>query len=1089
MALFKDYSPPVLEWQELRARLSLLPLPSDDSDSSSISKARYHLGQAVHEHEKKWLLKKGQDVGLMLPPSHLDDLQKVRIYTMADFVLQADKARDLDVQVCAQDKNGNGNRIQLSEDQLQQVHKTGEFRVDSILFENQHHIWKVAPGFYSGIQTRREELGQDVGTMLDHAVVYTTDAIVGGAPSLKAAIVDGIGGAFQIILGVLRQSFFLGGLRHRAYSEDTIAKLLELAEQSYVQHHLFKAKEGYQYDVRRLCDDSSGPQRELLWDILEEHWDGAQECRVTDDFRRQANREARGTIAALRLDFDGEDQGMAIELDERKARQSPIEAISERNRAQKEWRKKRREDWKDKLRLDVGSVETMNELDRILAEEVERFVVDADEEAVREHLVTYKNKTLPHRHPFLSLSKKWVERKLDAEKRKIMNAFEKNRLGRVATRLQETGLPVQAEARALAIKFECDHKSDITNKLHSVETPFPPLTFSILQLNPKNWRGDGGCIKHKEVEVDLGKPFWRVHYTRFLFVGLFKSMIGGSYHFLVRGPLSFRAMFGPCPYYAIRYPSPDPASLTPTLASRLHSFYQSLGQARNTFESTPDRGLIGKSIQRIFLRGYLTMKCMFGTAVIVSFMTIGTFIASTCNAIILASSPVLAALYTIAVTVFNLVVYDTALNGAHNRLSTRGDSFSRVPSEQYSSVSPVLKLAVGVPYYLVFHGVLQSILASLKIVWHPVIAALQLVLSSFRYSLRTVRDTVTWPLIRNYSRIPAENTFLAWRIHGPGLAAKEYYRLPLEAAKASVLVFLDRYRLNAHATVRKEELDAPYKSYRKLFLSAVEPFGIGITMNVPSPSAIGLKMEAGGARPLDRFNQRRGLPFARTGIHEHILDDIWDVLAKEICSSHPDYTRAQQAQVEVNWNQPIMRLSGRDLGEIIRDLVEASYEVHKSKGTLEMDEMVNRAAKVWATLKLHLRIRDQQLATAIAIPAHAAGRFRWSIAEQNELWDFTLRAVETFGTMLKEELQIIQAKSEFSEHLEPYVQQVADAFYTKSGARPGQDIPTIASYLLVQLLGGENMLESLEDIDEALVLHPKMAAEDEHLKFWKSMVF
>lgn len=483
------------------------------------------------------------------------------------------------------------------------------------------------------------------------------------------------------------------------------------------------------------------------------------------------------------------------------------------------------------------------------------------------------------------------------------------------------------------------------------------------------------------------------------------------------------------------------------------------------------------------------MKCMFGTAVIVSFMTIGTFLTSAFNAIILASSPVLAALVTIAVTVFNLVLYDTALNAAHNRLRKRGDSFSGVPAERYSCVSPVLKLAVGVPYCLVFHGVFPTILASLKIVWHPVMAALQLVLSSFRYSLRTVRDAVTWPLIRKYSRIPAENTFLAWRIHGPGLAAKEYYRLPLEAAKASVLVFLDRYRLNAHATVRKEELDAPYKSYRKLFLSAVDPFGLGITMNVPSPSAIGLKMEAGGARQLDRFKQHRDLPFARTGIHEHVLDDIWDVLAKGICSSHPDYTRAQQAEVEANWNQPIMRLSDRDLGEMIRDEVEVRYEVHKSKGTLELDEMVNRAAKVWATLTLHLRLRDQQLTTAIAIPAHAAGRFRWSIAERTELWDFTLRAVETFGTMLKEELQIVQAKSEFGEDLGPYVQQVADAFYTKSGARPGQDIPAVASYLLVQLLGGENMLESLEDIDEALVLHPKMAAEDEHLIFWKSLVF
>jgi hypothetical protein len=83
-----------------------------------------------------------------------------------------------------------------------------------------------------------------------------------------------------------------------------------------------------------------------------------------------------------------------------------------------------------------------------------------------------------------------------------------------------------------------------------------------------------------------------------------------------------------------------------------------------------------------------------------------------------------------------------------------------------------------------------------------------------------------------------------------------------------------------------------------------------------------------------------------------------------------------------------------------------------------------------------MNMLDQRLRTAIAIPHHATGRFSWTQSERDDLWEFTLKVVESFATMLKEELRGIQATSEFGPQLEPSIQQVTDAFYTKSGARP-----------------------------------------------------
>ena len=1124
---FKPYASQRLEWEAF----SLQALPTTTNANATqqhdfppppppIQIAQEQLAQAVRE--KQWLLQQNQHISL--PQTHLPTSTSTttRVFSIGDFVLRADEARARDVQACAVDKAGN--RIQLSPEQLGQLQQTGELQVDSVLFENQHHVWKVAPGFYSGSQTRQDDLGQGIGRMLEHAVLYPMDSIVGPPVlvvlrdehstktsnsniSLRSAVTDGLGGAIQLLRSATQQLWFLGGIKYQAYSQDIIDELLDLAERAYVQEHL--QRKGL--DTRRLYRDSGCPtvpeknRREELWNILVAHTEWAKECRSMDDDCLVSMDDARKAMDSIRRDFDqvgitasktstSNGTDLLQTMDQAKAKLSPKAAIEERNRAREEGHQRQVQAWKDHLQNLV--VETSSnkddmpalallELDRLRAEEMEKKVVQEDKLEIEAKLVAFEER-LRKRHFLFSLSKIWVDRKLDAERVKITGLLEKSRKKRFAARLHAQSLTVQGEARTLASKFQKDLREDLARKLSRVEATFPSAKFEILQLNPKNWR-DNGAKRYKTVEVDLGKPSWRLRYSWLMSVSLFKSMIGGSYHFILNGPLSVRALLSPRAYYAIRYPSPDPSSFTPTLTSRLRSFFNSLGQVRQDFEATPDRGLIGKSIQRFFLVTYLTTKAVVGSAAIVSFMTIGTVVVTTFNAVVLIASPVLALGTTLSICLFNLVIYDTALGAAHSRLHRSTDNHAGRRSRKPSSVSPVLKIAVGVPYYLVIPGVLQAVLASLNVVGHPIIATLQLAWSSLRYSARTMRDTITWFFVRNYSRIPAEDTFLAWRIHGPGLAAKEYYRLPLEAVKASVWLFLDRYRLQAHATVRKAELMAPYQAYNDLFKSAVQPFGLGITMNVPSPSTLGLSIASQCARELYKYDQHRGDrgQFGPSNMNAFASDDTWDTLAKGIRSAHPDYKALQGRDAASRWSRPIVTARDR-LDEEIQESVDKVYKNCKSTGKSELDEMVNRAAKTWAEVNLKMNMLDQRLRTAIAIPKHATGRFFWTQSERDDLWEFTLKVVESFATMLKEELQDIQATSEFGPQLEPSIQQVTDAFYTKSGARPGQDFPTVAAFLLVELLGGEHMLDTMEEIDEELVLCPKMSAEDEHLIFWKS---
>jgi hypothetical protein len=1158
-SFFKPYASQRLEWQAFSSFQALNNNSTSNTGSTQqqqqqqqqqhadlsppIRIAQEQLASAVHE--KQWLLQ--QDQHISLPQTHLQDQAgagtTTRVFSIGDFVVLADEARARDVQACAagldNKKTGNDDhRIQLSPEQVNHLQQTGELKVNSVLFENQHHIWKLAPGFYSGNHTRVDDFGQGIGRMLEHAVLFPMDSIV-GAPSptagdsikttstsassrrillpgisLRGAVTDGLGGAIQLLRSAAYQLGVLGGgINYQAYSQDFIEELLDLAERVHVQDHLQRRKEGDAPDTRRLYRDfgcitvSEKNRREQLWNILlEQTPEWAKECTsisMNDNASFLSSMDdARKAMDSTRRDYDQVMRGsnsVLLQMDQAKTKLSPKAAIQERNRAREEWNQRQVQAWKDHLQDLVKTSSNSNkdmqslallELDRLRAEEIEKKLVQEDKLEIEQKLVAFEER-LGNRHFVFSLSKIWTGRKRNAERVKITRLLEKSRKKRVAARLDTQGLMVQGEASKLADQFQKDLRKDLAIKLGRVKATFPPAKFEILQLNPKNWRGhnETGQRKYKAFEVDIGKPFWRLRYSWLTLVSLFKSSVGGSYHFLLNGPLSVRALLSPSAYYAIRYPNPDQGSFTPTLTSRLGSFFNSLGEARQNFEATPDRGLIGKSVQRFFLVIYLTMKAVVGSAAIVSFMTIGTVVVSAFNALVLVASPALALGTTLLIWLFNLVIYDTALGAAHGRLHKSADNFSescgRKPA--ISSVSPVLKIAVGVPYCLVIPGALQVVLASLKVVGHPIIAVMQLAWSSLRYSARTTRDTITWFFVRNYSRIPAEDTFLAWRIHGPGLAAKEYYRLPLEAVKASIWLFLDRYRLQAHAAVRKAELVAPYEAYKDLFKSAIQPFGLGITMNVPSPSTLGLCIASQCARDLHTYGQHRG-DIGQSGPSNMndftASDDIWDTLAKGIRSAHPDYRALQGRGTASSWSRPGVT-TRNILDEEIQESVDRVYQNCKSTGTSELDEMVNRAAKIWAEVNLKMNRLDQRLGTAIAIPPHAADRFFWTQSERDDLWEFTLKVVESFAMMLKEELRGIQAMSEFGPQLEPSIQQVTDAFNTKSGARPGQDFPTVAAFLLAELLGGEHMLDTLEEIDENLILCPKMSAEDEHLVFWK----
>ena len=121
-----------------------------------------------------------------------------------------------------------------------------------------------------------------------------------------------------------------------------------------------------------------------------------------------------------------------------------------------------------------------------------------------------------------------------------------------------------------------------------------------------------------------------------------------------------------------------------------------------------------------------------------------------------------------------------------------------------------------------------------------------------------------------------------------------------------------------------------------------------------------------------------------------------------------------------------------------------------------------------------------------AIPPEAYGRFRFSRSDLQDLWEFSLQKTERYSRQLEEQLQGLADASEFNDIMHAEADKTVKLFWRQSHARKLQeDVPTLASYILSSMLGGDTMLEPLEDLDQTLVMEPDFSPEDKHLTFWQ----
>ena len=273
--------------------------------------------------------------------------------------------------------------------------------------------------------------------------------------------------------------------------------------------------------------------------------------------------------------------------------------------------------------------------------------------------------------------------------------------------------------------------------------------------------------------------------------------------------------------------------------------------------------------------------------------------------------------------------------------------------------------------------------------FHPVTAISRVIASGLRACFRRLRDTITWPILYWTGRTPttSNDTWLAYRTHGPGLASETYFRLPLWSAKTAVLYKLDAIRLALHDQLRKHELDQPYSTYTQSF-SCFEHLGMACSPLVQNPSKQGKAISSAFLQNLAKSMQS--------------IQNI-------------DVTCASETHAQMCF--PIKEVDA----EIVKYLAQHNdITTHISDWHTDspLTLIVRSIVPTYATWLAQKKYRQMLLGNVVNLPAEVLGRFRLSNDELDHLWQFTLDQVQRYTLLIQTELEKIAEESPWLTNLD-----------------------------------------------------------------------
>lgn len=820
---------------------SYLKLVVKAKSASFLNEDQLKINQNVHDNISKIassILFEWKKIPIVFPPS-LTNLESNDDAKLSLFTLPVND----DLDEIASDTSGK--RKKLSKTQLESIKKQGNFEVESKNFPGMNHRWQLARWLQKGYENSNISLYSDLSNALRLIIITaknrfssTRFSILAGLKTWKSSIlnlIDLLVGLphmkvvpYELSLNEEFQKFLVSDLTVDPDSHENLEYMckcicsaknddfetnLELEKWKKINYietrkrlpYLYRTSNNLLIDLRLLNKDIF----EEVEQIFEEH--------ILPNTPSEKDALNKLSIEKISL---FKDQGLSeheiIERAQKILLQEYINFLY----------KKIAENSKlEKLSPGISKILIDHCKSVLIVEEVTNSLKNE----LTNHISEYESQ-LRKNYKIKSRVIEWINECLNERRKKFTEDNKFTIHLKSIEECKKQNLNQAAYFIERELNFITEHQTKLTKEFEKIKEPVKNVSFYRMIWFPKNYKiieneqkTSNGIEKYYTLEKSVvyknttEYPFWR--WTNF-FIRTWVYFCNVFFIFGLVVPFvskfSFRALFSLKPYYPEKTVDRKTGKLVTdtnhkylTFASRFLSIWQYVGKSRKRFESIPDKGLIGKSVQRVFnvIWNYFFVGFIGSVGLTLIFPTL-CVVLSLSSIILCLLSPVWYPLLSLLSHLCHVFIFDWDY-----------------PYSNYK-IWRFFRIFNIIIFKMLICGILQPVLAILSaIVLCPAGAlAISIFAITRKISRKTWDGFIFYIVLKHQARIPSSDTFVARRTAGPGLASNYFYQISTEQGLACLETYIELKVLDAYISYIEKKLNEPLELYRKFFSNLFEPY-------------------------------------------------------------------------------------------------------------------------------------------------------------------------------------------------------------------------------------------------------------------------
>ena len=318
--------------------------------------------------------------------------------------------------------------------------------------------------------------------------------------------------------------------------------------------------------------------------------------------------------------------------------------------------------------------------------------------------------------------------------------------------------------------------------------------------------------------------FFRIYYLGVKIFYLSKKMSFHMFKYVYDGRYGIKGLLAKDDYYrdytCIYKTGEVKKNLDKVIPMRKNfkNILEGIKKSRENFENTPDNGLFGKNIGRIFnkIECYLFRFFIVGLIIVLGLGNLWSiFMIFLCTFMGLTSIFwVLAA--SVLNTLWRYIFYDYEVvqyGYRYNKKNTIDLVYSRYdllknPSTFFPLFTNIFKLCI--------YGFGQILHCFFLTVFYPFLALVISLFAFIRFGIRYVYDKASFKfIIKPLAYVPTRNTNVAWKIAGPGISKNLFFSLKFEDCIQLIIAQLEKEKISHFKKILDNIFDQDYNNLLK----------------------------------------------------------------------------------------------------------------------------------------------------------------------------------------------------------------------------------------------------------------------------------